>query len=105
MSGGRWFPFVENSGRLSRVWCDILGVADCNPNLRNFYFSNVDFVIGNGNRIGFWEDKWLDNQCFKESFARLYGLVTNCDVSLREMLIQRGASVEWCFQFRRPLRE
>ncbi|KAF5952130.1 hypothetical protein HYC85_010074 [Camellia sinensis] len=42
---------------------------DCNPHLRSFYFSSVDFAISDGNRIGFWDDKWLGYYMWK-SWAR-----------------------------------
>ncbi|KAI7980640.1 hypothetical protein LOK49_Contig124G00004 [Camellia lanceoleosa] len=81
-------PFLEDSRRVSRVWGDILLVANCNPQLGNFYQYNCKIVVGNGSRIRFWVDKWVGDPCLNAMFPRLSLLSVEKEVSLH-LLVER----------------
>ena len=38
------------------------------------FSKNVQFVVGLGNRVRFWQDEWYGDQPFPVAFSRLYGI-------------------------------
>lgn len=73
-AGGGWVPTVPESSSMSRLWADVVQLGALSPELVGYYLSNLKLVVGNGQRLKFWEDKWLNNLCLKEEFPRLYRL-------------------------------
>ncbi|XP_028056846.1 uncharacterized protein LOC114260849 [Camellia sinensis] len=60
-------------------------------------------AVGNGGRIQFWYDKWMNNLCLKEEFPRLYSLSEEKCSSVQQIYQMRGHSNEWNLMFRRSL--
>ncbi|EOY17003.1 Uncharacterized protein TCM_036128 [Theobroma cacao] len=50
--------------------------------------SNVQLVVGDGNRILFWEDKWMKRQPLKVRFPRIYALAINKEGYIRDYEIE-----------------
>ncbi|GJY00919.1 RNA-directed DNA polymerase, eukaryota, reverse transcriptase zinc-binding domain protein [Tanacetum coccineum] len=46
----------------------------------------VGSMLGNGDSIAFWEDKWFNNTALKEAYPRLYSLERCKNVSVRSKL-------------------
>lgn len=71
---GNWLPSALESSSVSRLWADIVQLGTHSSELVGYYLSNFKLVTGNGQRLQFWKDKWLNNLCLKEEFPRLYSL-------------------------------
>lgn len=69
-----WLSSFNGQSRISRVWMDVLSVSLANPNLFNFFQSNVCISLGNGVRCSFWRDKWLGDVSLQVAFPRLFSL-------------------------------
>jgi len=41
---------------------------------KNWFKGNVKWKIGDGRRVKFWKDKWVDDQLLKDKFQRLFCL-------------------------------
>jgi len=60
----------------SRWWKDIHKV--CGSTTRGLWFDNsVQWVVGEGKIVKFWEDKWVGEETLKARFPRLY-LISEC---------------------------
>ncbi|GJU96420.1 RNA-directed DNA polymerase, eukaryota, reverse transcriptase zinc-binding domain protein [Tanacetum coccineum] len=64
------------------VWSGILKAIDKlktkGVDLHNF----CKLVVGNGNTIKFWHDKWYGDVCFKDKFHRCFNLELQKDISV-----------------------
>lgn len=96
-------PPVVESGYVSKIWKDIVGLAHINPALLNYYLEKVEITIGNGRRIMFWVDAWKGESSLSWQFPRLYQLSVEKEISLSMMLSRKDLAKEWCFCFRRLL--
>ncbi|KAI7988304.1 hypothetical protein LOK49_LG13G01113 [Camellia lanceoleosa] len=102
-SGGRWSPAVAELGGVSILWKDILGLADRNPSLKEFFVSNLKIVLGNGSRAKFWVDSWCNTQSLALVFPRLFSLSVHKDGSVSDFVQRSSAGVDWNLLFRRHL--
>ncbi|GJW13142.1 RNA-directed DNA polymerase, eukaryota, reverse transcriptase zinc-binding domain protein [Tanacetum coccineum] len=79
------------------VWSGILKVIDKlktkGVDLHNF----CKLVVGNGNTIKFWHDKWYGDVCFKDKFHRYFNLELQKDISVA-LKLQRN---DFALSFRR----
>ena len=41
------------------------------------YFQHVEFVIGQGNRVSFWKDKWCGDIALMDRFPLLFNCSSN----------------------------
>lgn len=69
--GGKWLPLFPDSGNVSKIWKDIVGLTPSNPNLFNFCKVNVEITIGNGRIIMFWVDVWKGKASISSQSPRL----------------------------------
>ena len=69
------------------------------------FLHSCSFVVGNGERLRFWEDAWLEGGPLKEQFPRLFSLSRTINQSISSMVVSFSQSVSWNFEFRRNLRE
>lgn len=58
-------------------------------------------VIGVGNRLKFWQDRWCGDQPFQVTFPVLYAITTNREASVGSSLAQQGLEVRrgWDVRF------
>ncbi|GJW30574.1 hypothetical protein Tco_0047449 [Tanacetum coccineum] len=79
------------------VWSGILKAIDKlktkGVDLHNF----CKLVVGNGNTIKFWHDKWYGDVCFKDKFHRYFNLELQKDISVA-LKLQRN---DFALSFRR----
>ena len=73
------------------VWKDIRREAqqlkqDCN------------FILGNGRRIRFWEDRWCGSETLHELFTTLYALADSKGATLEEVWDSSRREGGWNFQ-------
>ncbi|XP_026429220.1 uncharacterized protein LOC113325225 [Papaver somniferum] len=60
----------------------------------------VQFTINDGNGIGFWNDKWLDEGCLQDLFPEVFKVVKEKDVSIAAMIEKPNMGIS---DFKRPL--
>ncbi|KAJ9188986.1 hypothetical protein P3X46_000330 [Hevea brasiliensis] len=59
-------------------------------------FDNILFVLGNGEKIYFWHDKWIGEAPLKFSFPRLFSISSNQEAVVSEMgLWQNDSLFTW----------
>ncbi|KAM2004953.1 hypothetical protein FF1_000090 [Malus domestica] len=69
------------------------------------FLPSCKFVLGNGERLRFWEDGWLEGGLLKDIFPRLFMLSTTKNLSISRLTVHSLQSVSWNFDFRRNLRD
>ncbi|RVW60988.1 putative ribonuclease H protein [Vitis vinifera] len=62
----------------------------------------VHLVVGNGERIRFWEDLWWGNQTLCSQFVDLYRVISVKNLTVSNVL-GNSLSLSWNFNFRRNL--
>ncbi|WKA00162.1 hypothetical protein VitviT2T_018548 [Vitis vinifera] len=60
------------------------------------------FVVGNGNRIRFWEDLWWGDQSLGSQYPKLFRVVTDKNIPISSIL-KSTHPFSWNFNFRRNL--
>ena len=63
------------------------------------------FEVGNGERVRFWEDGWLEGGPLKEQYPRLFLLSRIHNQSISSFVDSSLHSLSWNFDFRRNLNE
>lgn len=103
VSGGQWFPPLNDFVSVSIIWRDALAMSYLNPRLYNFFVQNVELRIGDGNRVKFWDDISMGTSSLKSRFPRLYQLNLDKEITLKMQISCRDSTNKWFFNFRRPL--
>ena len=62
----------------------------------------IRLVVGNGERIRFWEDLWWGNQTLCSQFADLYRVIYVKNLTVSNV-IDNSFPLTWNFNFRRNL--
>ena len=62
----------------------------------------VRLVVGNGERIRFWEDLWWGNQTLCSQYADLYRVISVKNLTVSNVL-GNSLPLSWNFDFRRNL--
>lgn len=55
----------------------------------------IQWKIGRGNIINFWEDEWLRRGSLKSQFPRVYNLVARKNVMVEELFKGRDGRSRW----------
>uniref|UniRef100_A0A2N9ED83 Reverse transcriptase zinc-binding domain-containing protein n=1 Tax=Fagus sylvatica TaxID=28930 RepID=A0A2N9ED83_FAGSY len=65
------------------------------------YFQHVQFVVGQGNRACFWEDKWCGDFALKDRFPLLFTCSNNRGATIETVLLRSAAGGvdEWNVTF------
>ena len=50
------------------------------------YFQHVEFVVGHGNRVRFWKDKWCSDTALMNRFPLLFNCSSNCEATIDTVL-------------------
>ncbi|XP_045791643.1 uncharacterized protein LOC123886361 [Trifolium pratense] len=82
-------------------WRDILKVGGKENDL--WFPKSVSNVLGDGNLIGFWKEKWLGEIPFRELFPKLFNKEVDHNVVVAERLIGQRANRIWGWQWRSTL--
>ena len=62
-------------------------------------------MVGNGQKVRFWEDVWLQDRPFSLTFPRLYRLSRFCNTTIASLASPNTFPVSWDFGFRRSLND
>ena len=90
------------SRKSSLWWKDLKEVWDSEGWGRNFE-DRVEWKVGNGNDIYFWEDMWLGSDALKKVFPRLFSLCLVKDAKVVELGSWSAGVWVWHLAWRRPL--
>jgi hypothetical protein len=71
------------------------------------YFQNIEFVVGLGNRIRSWQDKWCGYMALMDRFPTLYACSTHREVTIASVLTRpvAGRPCEWNVTFGRDFND
>ncbi|GKU90755.1 hypothetical protein SLEP1_g4707 [Rubroshorea leprosula] len=87
--------------KVSKIWRDIIRIGGRSLKLRNILAVGFKWEVGEGNRVGFWSDKWIGVKSLRDLFPRLFALSVKKDGKVMEM----GCWVEgrwwWRMEWRR----
>ena len=73
----------------------------------NEFFQHIEFVVGCGNRIRFWQDKWCGDMALMDRFPSLYACSTQREVTIASVLMRSdvGGPCEWNVTFGRDFND
>ncbi|KAL7169038.1 hypothetical protein ACSBR2_034130 [Camellia fascicularis] len=83
----------HTNGKLSRV----------NQQFGEFYGDHFRIKVGNGGRIMFWYDTWLNNRDLQVQFPRLYSLSTEKEETRQQISAKKSNLGLWQLSFRGQL--
>lgn len=64
--------------------------------VRYLFNRGVALQIGDGRATSFWKDVWLGNCALKISFAKLFNIFSNTDVSVVDSLKNKEWKINFC---------
>ncbi|CAL5365331.1 unnamed protein product [Camellia sinensis] len=102
-NGGRWKPETVSTAMVSTVWKDIVSVISANSVAAEFFSQNFRIIVGNGERIHFWTDRWFNDMSLRSEFPRLFSLSVEKEGSLQFFYHRKGPGSDWKLAFRRSL--
>ena len=62
----------------------------------------LQFDVGDGTRVKFWEDVWCRDCFLKEAFPELYSISRAMEFFVSEVMCFSNGRLHWDIQFRRP---
>jgi len=89
-----WVSNVVDSTYGVSVWRSI-------RNLWDSLKENLVVKVGEGNKIFFWKDKWIGQECLNSVFPDLFSFCTNPEAKIAEIWSPQG----WNLTFRRNLND
>lgn len=101
--GGRWKPEPVSAAMVSTVWKDIASLASANSVVAEFFSQNFRIILGNGERIHFWTDRWFNDMSLRSEFPTLFSLSVEKEGSLQFFYHRKGLGSDWKLAFRRSL--
>ncbi|GKV36373.1 hypothetical protein SLEP1_g44514 [Rubroshorea leprosula] len=75
--------------RVSKIWEDIVSLGKEGSEMMGIVGNSFTWEVGDGNRVKFWKDVWLEGRNLGMDFPRLKNVATNVDIKVGEMR-------EWC---------
>ena len=97
---GGWHTSHNRGPHGCGVWKDImLGW--------NEYFQHIEFVVGLGNRIRFWQNMWCGDWALMDRFPTLYACSSHREVTIDSVLMRPdvGGPCEWNISFGRAFND
>ena len=101
---GSWISLREDgkSRKISLWWKDLKEVWASEGWGRNFE-DRVEWKVGDGKDIYFWEDNWLGSDALKKEFPRLFSLILVKDAKVAELGSWSDGMWVWHLAWRRLL--
>ncbi|EOY20792.1 Uncharacterized protein TCM_012134 [Theobroma cacao] len=94
-----WIPSSSSTARMSSIWRSIVQLPSIEGMQNLVGFHAYRWIVGNGETICFWFDKWIDDIPLASKFPRLFSLAVDKDMRVLDAC-QNGL---WSINFRRVL--
>ncbi|GKV26308.1 hypothetical protein SLEP1_g35639 [Rubroshorea leprosula] len=75
---------VEYS-RVSKMWRDIIKIGGQSLRLRNMLVEGFKWEVGEGNKVDFWQERWVGDKTLRDLCPRLYALAVRKEGKVSEM--------------------
>ncbi|GKV28626.1 hypothetical protein SLEP1_g37648 [Rubroshorea leprosula] len=75
---------VEYS-RVSKLWRDIIKIGGQSLRLRNMLVEGFKWEVGEGNKVDFWQERWVGDKTLRDLCPRLYALAVKKEGKVSEM--------------------
>ncbi|EOY32939.1 Uncharacterized protein TCM_040957 [Theobroma cacao] len=87
----------------SSIWLSIISLLVHYD--RDSQVTKVGFglLVGNGQKISFWHDQWIEGIILKFSFPRTHALATNKNGTVDKYGVWEGDEWQWCLELRRNM--
>ncbi|GFP87170.1 hypothetical protein PHJA_000860700 [Phtheirospermum japonicum] len=88
-------------GKLLGWWRDIINITTGYGG--EWFYGNLERVLGNGRRISFWEEVWVGGESLKSIFPRLFSVSLDKKKNVGEMGVWEGSEWRWEWNWRRQI--
>lgn len=78
-------------------------IQDIKPHLFSKFSENIKISIGDGKKIIFWTDQWVDGKSLSILFPNLFRTIVNKGETLAEVFQRKEEQFSWNFHFIRNL--
>ncbi|GKV25398.1 hypothetical protein SLEP1_g34845 [Rubroshorea leprosula] len=89
--------------RVSKIWEDIVSLGKEGSEMVGIVGNSFTWEVGDGNRVKFWKDVWLERRNLGMDFPRLKNVATNVDIKVGEMGEWCEGVLRWKIDWRREL--
>lgn len=73
--------------------------------LRKLFQQCINWKIGRGNSIKFWEDDWVGNRCLRWSFLRIFNIAQTTKMTVEEAYRVLNGNIVCCINLKRNLND
>ncbi|GKV31443.1 hypothetical protein SLEP1_g40129 [Rubroshorea leprosula] len=87
--------------KVSKIWRDIIRIGGLSLKLRNMLVKGFKWEAGEGNRVGFWSDRWIGDKSLRDLFPRLFALSMKKEGKVSEMGYWEEGRWHWRVEWRR----
>ncbi|XP_028061079.1 uncharacterized protein LOC114264595 [Camellia sinensis] len=85
------------------MWKRIVSFVSSNTAVAEVFEQNFKLVIGYGERIQFWTDRWFNGRSLRNDFPRLFSLSMDKEGTLKFFYQRKWQDTNWKPELRRPL--
>ncbi|GAU30676.1 hypothetical protein TSUD_39000 [Trifolium subterraneum] len=78
-------------------WKDLANIGESFGS--DWFKSNISIIIGDGNNIAFWKNKWLGNNAFSVLFPNLFAKEAIKDVKVADRVINNNDGPRWRWEW------
>lgn len=71
----------------------------------NKFVECLNWKLGSGDRIRFWDDNWMGDSNLKDRFPSIFAIATNKRAYVNELFMRSGTGGDWCVQVGRNLQD
>ncbi|KAK8996005.1 hypothetical protein V6N11_076255 [Hibiscus sabdariffa] len=96
------FIGVHKNRSISWVWRDILNPEAKHSDENDTFIFNISYQVGNGRTLDFWNDKWVNGQCLRNTYHRVYALATRKTEKIADFGTWDDSVWRWEVRLRRP---
>ncbi|GKV12521.1 hypothetical protein SLEP1_g23652 [Rubroshorea leprosula] len=86
---------VEGS-RMSKLWRDIIRMGGQSSRLRNMLVEGFKWEVGEGNKVDFWQERWVGDKTLRDLCPRLYAPSVKKEGKVSEM--ESWNEGRWCWR-------
>ncbi|GLT34074.1 hypothetical protein SLA2020_086180 [Shorea laevis] len=86
---------------MSKVWRDIIRIGGQSLKLRNMLGEGFKWEVGEGNKVAFWQERWIGEKNLKDLCPRLYALSVKKEGNVSEMGFWEEGRWRWHVEWRR----